>query len=272
MHKKITFITLLFCSGIIFWLSTDIAIQKTDSENSDKSHPTKLPLNSIPEKAVKAPDDAFTSFTPAEITAINDWSKKHGYQTAISADGKSTYPNAGGYEQYDIDMLRRLMKNGDPIAAQLLGEQLIAGHNAMTQKSPQEIAEAENALIEATARGFTTSIEKLIELKIQNHINISSRPQQENDITQIIDAYAYFEILKIRRSFDLEYIEASLMGAKKLNPAEYATAMRHSEEIYSLLIQKRTTLGLGPFENNNSPETQTLLQRLSNAIKNGDIQ
>ncbi len=274
MNKKI-FTTLLACSiiGTVVFLAFTQNDERPRVKISEyQETPKPNDTNRVQASQDVKVQQKSISFTQAEANTINNWMKKQGYMTFISTDGKVISSGNQGYLHYDKNVLLKMAKNGDSIAAYTLGEQFISEHNLENQKSNKEVTEVENALLEATARGLTTSIDQLIHIKTQNYINSWDRKQRKFDNSYIIDAYAYLNILKLRRGFDTDMREYSLNMTRKLNAAEYALAINRSEEIYASLSQQRAKLGLGPFENNNSSETQALLQRMFNAIDNGEIQ
>lgn len=210
-------------------------------------------------------------FTPAEILIINTWLKKHGYMLSVSANGKVSLSGNQGYLHYDNHTLLRLAKSGDTIAANTLGARAISSEHLLDNRSAQENSDIQHALLDATARGLTSSIDQLIILKTQDYIQSYDRKLKTFDSSHIIDAYAYLNILKLRRSIDTELREYSLQMARKLSASEYALARQRTAEIYAFLLQRRAELGMGPFENADSAETQALLQRFFRALDQGEI-
>lgn len=201
----------------------------------------------------------------AEVAQLYRWARERGGtgDGRMNPDGTVSGANAfTGYESADNAALSALSKQGDARAAAILGERL--ANQFMASRGLDDFNQAKDLLLDATMRGFTTSLGKLIEMQawvaegsgLQSRVD---RPRVDRDA--LIQTYAYLHLLEKRGDLSTEAYQIQVRHIGELSTQESAQARQAADQIYATLSQQRQKLGLPPFQDGIPPEIQSLIER-----------
>ncbi len=201
----------------------------------------------------------------AEVERLYRWARERGGtgDGRMNADGTVSGANAfTGYESADNAALSALSKQGDARASAILGERL--ANQFMASRNSDDFKQAKDLLLDATMRGFTTSLGKLIEMQawlaegsgLQSRVD---RPRVDRDA--LIQTYAYLHLLEKRGDLSTEAYQIQVKHIGELSTQESAQARQAADQIYATLSQQRQKLGLPPFQDGIPPEIQSLIER-----------
>lgn len=200
-----------------------------------------------------------------EVAQLYRWARERGGtgDGRMNPDGTVSGANAfTGYESADNAALSALSKQGDARAAAILGERL--ANQFMASRGLDDFKQAKDLLLDATMRGFTTSLGKLIEMQawvaegsgLQSRVD---RPRVDRDA--LIQTYAYLHLLEKRGDLSTEAYQIQVRHIGELSTQESAQARQAADQIYATLSQQRQKLGLPPFQDGIPPEIQSLIER-----------
>lgn len=207
--------------------------------------------------------------TQEEVDRLASWYRERGATDDFRklADGSIVGGDAfSGYRATDDAGLAMFAKQGDPYAAQMLGERLAERYRETHQSD--DLKEAKRLLLEATTRGFTTSLAKLFELQMDVAENVGievGRGVPRIDRQALLEAYQYLYVLEQRGDLSIDAhkttANAIAQNIGNLNTDEDALAHKRANELYQSMAEQRQHLGLPPFVDGVPADIQDIVDR-----------
>lgn len=236
---------------------------------SAKQQPTPLST----EEPHTSPADSQTShglpLTQEEVDRLASWYRERGATDDFRklADGSIVGGDAfSGYRATDNAGLGMFAKQGDPYAAQMLGERLAERYRETHQSD--DLKEAKRLLLEASTHGFTTSLAKLFELQMDVAENVGvevGRGVPRIDKEALLEAYQYLYVLERRGDLSIDAYkttaDAIAQNIGNLNADENALARKRANELYQSMAEQRQLLGLPPFVDGVPADIQDIVDR-----------
>jgi hypothetical protein len=234
----------------------------TASEKVNEKHniPAFVPLDKSSNKI---------TISNAELKILTDWTATIGlpFEGTISANGEIVSRSAhSGYESSSDDALRQLAANNDKIAGMVLAERLSEQLNAYPIPPSPELKEILDLLQMVTMRGYTKSIDSLINIKLDQFQRIgidahgkslpSTRPA-------LIEAYEYAYLRKMRGEAEIDSALNLVKRIALLSKTEDMLAQKGAKAIYEKMQQERISAGLPPFNNVIPEEVLNIAQKIN---------
>jgi hypothetical protein len=196
-------------------------------------------------KNISVPDVVTLAGTPAEAELLTKWEESKGRYSAESL---------AEYYSYDYETLIRLADGGDLKAMMALVDYYLS------EKNTDPANGVENAIrisIKAAVYGSTAALEGYSEL-------VGAGPDSTPE--QIIEMLAWKDVAALRGDMFPNQIAIGDIERLKftLNEESAGKIRQRSEEIYAELQQIRSSLGLGDFDNSQSPEAIKFFSHLEN--------
>jgi|GEM_PF-1268572 len=207
--------------------------------------------------------------TPEEVDRLLNWYRERGGTDdgRMLADGSIVGGDAfSGYRTTDDAGLAMFVKQGDPYAAEMLGTRLAERYRETHQSD--DLKEAKRLLLDATTRGFTTSLTKLYELQMdvaENRGVEVRRGAPRIDRQALLEAYQYLYLLERRGDLSIDAhkttAKAIAQNIGNLNADEDALARKRANDLYQSMAEQRQQLGLPPFVDGVPADIQDMVDR-----------
>jgi hypothetical protein len=272
-HRSIIAAVAFLLIGVVWTFKTNHQINVQTTEVPKGTVPAAVAVASSPpvSPAEPAPSPSASQenkkhpLTPEEVDRISSWYRDRGVMEDVRklADGTFVGGDAfSGYRTTDDAGLAAFAKQGDPFAAQMLGERLSERYLETHQKD--DLQEAKRWLLEATMRGFTTSLAKLYDLQLsvaQSRGVESHKDAPAVDKQALLEAYQYLYLLERRGDLSIDAYRTMAQATGKLNADEDLQVRNLANELYQSMSAQRQRLGLQPFVDGVPDDIRTMMER-----------
>ncbi len=205
-----------------------------------------------------------------EIERFTRWYRERGSAAEERLLPDGTMIGSLAFAEYpvmDEAGLAALAKTGDPRAAAELGTRLADRYlENRALRNPEDLARAKQLLLDATMRGFTTSLARLFELQldIAENAGVQSRPGQSRvDRVALLEAYQYLYLCERRGELSIDAYRAMSNAVGKLSDAEDQEARRRAASLYDSMTEQRLQLGMPRFTDGIPKDIADIVARLT---------
>lgn len=289
-HGIIAVAALLLIAGAVWWGSHQPVEINQASIMAEAvptvaavSQPTPSVIGADASPAPKNP------LTPEEVNRLVSWYKERGGTddgrmladgSVVGGDAFSSYRTAS-----DADLA--IFAKNDPYAAEILGTRLAERYRETHQND--DLKEAKHLLLEATTCGFTTSLEKLLDLQVDvvesRGVEVPKGVSRTNK-QALLEAYQYLYLLERRGSPGIDAHKVTVKAAdqnlylfehrgepglnivkvmaqdlRSFTADEDALARQRADELYQAMAEQRQQLGLPPFDDGVPADIQDIFDR-----------
>ena len=203
--------------------------------------------------------------SPEEVDRISSWYRDRGVMEDVRklADGSFVGGDAfSSYRNTDDAGLAAFAKGGDPYAAQMLGERLSKRY--LEKHNKDDLQEAKRWLLEATMRGFTTSLAEVYKLQLsvaQSHGIELHKNAPAVDNKALLEAYEYLYLLERRGDLSIDAYKTMAQTTRRLNADEDLQVRNRANELYESMSEQRQQLGLQPFVDGVPDDIRNMMER-----------
>lgn len=213
------------------------------------------------------------ALTREEKTRYLVWMQGRGLDVGLDAQGREVRLSHA-YESVDSAQLAALADRGDARAALVLAERLLAsgpqGAGGLPERAVQD--EAIHWLLRASELGYTTSLERLIDLHRLRAITgdeSSRRGRDRLDPVALTQAYTYAFLIQKRGDINEAVQFDQLRAAGEISPHEMAQARNAAEQLYVQMTVHRAQFGLPAFEDGVPTDIEEIGARLAQEALSG---
>lgn len=260
-HNKVLLLllALLLVASIFFYRNHTKAIftpepsrsfdtQNTTSSNDLRAAPvssTHKPESATGSNAAEEPRTVMGNAAEAEI--VNKWLIAHGDPSLTPVE----------YKNYSIETLQKLSDGGDIYAMQLLADKV----KYLTRNGKTE---AKALLMRAAAYGSTNALN--MQSINEMHLILDADNEAEKK-SLVIDNLVYIKAAALRGDLTHYYRDMTFPSTKRFGVALTETDVKEINDRAAALIdelqKQRLALGLGEFDNSQSPEVKRYFENIN---------